>query len=105
MKENSKKFRIVDTLLILMMVLPLVAAMAIKVLTNVPSTDGGVSIAGALILFTIPMPLQDLIISEAQVNAWLIMITIFSFCLFITHGLKEDKRDWRQMAACWAPPP
>ena len=101
MKENSKKFRIVDTLLILMMVLPLVAAMAIKVLTNVPSTDGGVSIAGALILFTIPMPLQDLIISEAQVNAWLIMITIFGFCLFITHGLKEDKRDWRQMAAEW----
>ena len=63
MKENSKKFRIVDGLLILMMVLPLVAAMVIKILTNEPSLDGGVSIAGAKIFFSIPMPIQDLIIT------------------------------------------
>ena len=99
MKENSKKFRIVDALLIVMMVAPLVVAMAIKVLTT-PASEG-ISITGARILCTIPMPLQDLIISEAQVNSWLILITIFGFCLFITHGLKEDKRDWRQMAAEW----
>ncbi len=99
MKENSKKFRIVDALLIVMMIAPLVAAMAIKVLTT-PASDG-IAIAGARILWTIPMPIQDLIISEAQVNSWLILITIFGFCLFITHGLKEDKRDWRQMAAEW----
>ncbi len=99
MKENSKRFRIVDALLILMMVMPLVAAMAIKVLTN-PASEG-ISITGARIFFEIPMPLQPLIISEAQVNAWLILITIVGFCLFITHGLKEDKRDWRQMAAEW----
>lgn len=99
MKENSKKFRIVDALLIAMMIVPLVIAMVIKVLTT-PATEG-IEIAGARILCTIPMPIQDLIISEAQVNAWLIMITILGFCLFITHGLKEDKRDWRQMAAEW----
>lgn len=99
MKENSKKFRIVDALLIVMMIAPLVVAMAIKVLTT-PASEG-IEIAGARILCTIPMPIQDLIISEAQVNAWLILITIFGFCLFITHGLKEDKRDWRQMAAEW----
>ncbi len=100
MKENNKRFRIVDALLVVMMIAPLVVAMAIKVLTADPP-DGSVSIAGARILCTIPMPIQDLIISEAQVNAWLIMITILGFCLFITHGLKEDKRDWRQMAAEW----
>lgn len=99
MKENSKKFRIVDALLIMMMVAPLVVAMTIKVLTT-PASDG-ISITGARILCTIPMPLQDLIISEAQVNSWLILITILGFCLFITHGLKEDRRDWRQMAAEW----
>ncbi len=99
MKENSKKFRMVDALLIAMMIVPLVIAMVIKVLTT-PATEG-IEIAGARILCTIPMPIQDLIISEAQVNAWLIMITILGFCLFITHGLKEDKRDWRQMAAEW----
>lgn len=99
MKENSKKFRIVDVLLIVMMVAPLVAAMAIKVLTT-PASEG-ISITGARILCTIPMPLQDLIISEAQVNSWLILITILGFCLFLTHGIGEDKRDWRQMAAEW----
>ena len=99
MKEKSTKFRIVDILLILMMVLPLVAAMAIKVLTT-PASEG-ISITGARILFTIPMPIQDLIISEAQVNSWLILITILGACLFFTHGLSEDKRDWRQMAAEW----
>ena len=99
MKETSKKFRIVDGLYILMMILPLVAAMTIKVLTT-PASEG-ISISGARILCTIPMPLQDLIISEAQVNSWLIMITIFGFCLFITHGIKADRRDWRQMAAEW----
>ena len=99
MKETSKKFRIVDGLYILMMILPLVAAMTIKVLTT-PASEG-ISISGARILCTIPMPLQDLIISEAQVNSWLIMITIFGFCLFITHGIKADRRDWRQLAAEW----
>ena len=99
MKETSKKFRIVDGLYILMMILPLLAAMTIKVLTT-PASEG-ISITGARILCTIPMPLQDLIISEAQVNSWLIMITIMGFCLFITHGIKDDRRDWRQMAAEW----
>ena len=101
MKDKNTSFRVVDSLLILMMVLPLVAAMVIKILTNESSLDGGVSIAGARIFFSIPMPIQDLIITEAQINAWLILITILGACLFYTHGLNEDKRDWRQMAAEW----
>jgi len=110
-KDKNTKFRIVDALLILMMVLPLVAAMAIKVCTPlidawlynqpIPEVSDGVTIAGAHIFFTIPMPIQDLIITEAQINAWLILITVLGACLFFTHGLKEDKRDWRQMAAEW----
>ncbi len=111
MKDKNTKFRIVDALLILMMVLPLVAAMAIKVCTPlidawlynqpIPEVSDGVTIAGAHIFFIIPMPIQDLIITEAQINAWLILITVLGACLFFTHGLKEDKRDWRQMAAEW----
>lgn len=100
MKEKSKKFLLVDVLYLIMIIAPLVTAMVIKILTADPP-DGSISIAGARILCTIPMPLQDLIISEAQVNSWLILITILAFCLFITHGLKEDRRDWRQMAAEW----
>ena len=100
MKEKSKKFLLVDVLYLIMIIAPLVTAMVIKILTADPP-DGSISIAGARILCTIPMPLQDLIISEAQVNSWLIMITIFGVCLFLTHGIKDDRRDWRQMAAEW----
>lgn len=97
--REKRRFRLVDILLILMMVLPLVAAMTLKVLTT-PESEG-ISITGAQIYFSIPMPLMDLTISAAQINAWLILITIFGACLFLTHGIQEDKRDWRQMAAEW----
>lgn len=97
--REKQRFRLVDILLILMMVLPLVAAMALKVLTT-PESEG-ISITGAQIYFSIPMPLMDLTISAAQINAWLILITIFGACLFLTHGIQADKRDWRQMAAEW----
>ena len=106
MKDNSKKFRIVDALYLFMTLAPLVVAMVIKILTASPP-DGSVSIAGARILWRIPIqegqinPVFDLIISEAQVNAWLILITIIGFCLYITHGIQEDRRNWRQMAAEW----
>ena len=105
MKEKSKKFLIVDILYLAMIILPLVAGMVIKVLTASPP-DGSISIAGAGILWQ-PFkemelnPIFDLIISEAQVNSWLIMITIFGLCLFMTHGIKADQRTWRQMAAEW----
>lgn len=98
-EREKRRFRLVDILLILMMVLPLVAAMTLKVLTT-PESEG-ISITGAQIYFSIPMPLMDLTISAAQINAWLILITIFGVCLFLTHGIQADKRDWRQMAAEW----
>ncbi len=50
MNKRSIGFRLVDALLILMMILPLVGAMALQVLTK-PASDG-VAIAGARIFFT-----------------------------------------------------
>lgn len=99
MKKKSIGFRVVDALLILMMILPLVCAMAIQVMTK-PSSDG-VAIAGARIFFTIPMPIQDLPITESQVNTWLIMISLFFLCLFLTHGLTEKCESKRQALAEW----
>lgn len=99
MKKKSIGFRMVDALLILMMILPIVCAMAIQVMTK-PSSDG-VSIAGARIFFTIPMPIQDLPITESQVNTWLIMISLFFLCLFMTHGLTEKCESKRQALAEW----
>ena len=47
------------------------------------------------------MPLMPLLITEAQVNSWLIMITIVGVCLFLTNGIHENRGDWRQMASEW----
>ena len=57
MKNKELRFKIVDALLIALIVLPLVAGLVIKVLFSVPAE--GISITGAQIYFTIPMPIQD----------------------------------------------
>ena len=56
MNRKSARFRAVDVLLIAMMILPLVAGMALKILTT-PASEG-IEISGARIYFTIPMPLH-----------------------------------------------
>ena len=99
MNKKSIGFKLVDALLILMMILPLVGAMALQVMTK-PGSDG-VAIAGARIFFTIHMPIQDLPITESQVNTWLIMISLFFLCLFLTHGLTEKCESKRQAIAEW----
>ena len=99
MNEKSRRFKAVDILLLVLAVLPLVAGMLIEILTNVPSGD--IDIAGARIFFTIPMPLQDLPITEAQVNSWLVMLTILFLCLYLTHGIAAKPVTRRQLAAEW----
>ena len=99
MKSRSRRFAAVDILLILMMALPIVVAIVLKVLTTPPSE--GINITGARILFTIPMPVQDLPITEAQINSWLVLITIFALCLYLTHGLSVRGGSKRQHAVEW----
>ena len=65
--KRNTRFLLVDILYLTIVALPLLGAIVLKVLTNVPSD--GIAITGARIYFRIPMPLQDLIISEAQVNS------------------------------------
>ncbi|MBQ2940046.1 MAG: F0F1 ATP synthase subunit A [Clostridia bacterium] len=79
------------------MVLPIVAGIVLNVLTK-PVSEG-VSITGARIFFTIPMPLQDLPVTEAQINSALVMITLLFFCLYLTHGLTEKCERKRQHLA------
>lgn len=99
MKEKKLSFHTVDILLIALMILPLVVGMLLKVLTE-PASEG-LSITGARIFFTVPMPLQPLYITEAQVNTWLVMLFILGLCLFLTHGIAADRRTNRQMIAEW----
>ena len=99
MKDKKRLFIAVDVLLILMMILPIVGAIVIKVLTT-PASEG-ISITGARIFFTIPMPLQALPITESHVNSFLVMISIVGLCLYLTHGLKVKAETKRQLIVEW----
>ena len=100
--ENKSRSRFVDILLLLLIILPLVGAMALKVLTtpDAPLSEG-VVISGALIYFTIPMPIQDMYITAAQINSWAVMLSILGVCLYLTHGIKVIPDSKRQLAAEW----
>lgn len=99
MKKKSIAFKIVDTVYILMMILPVLCGIIIKILTK-PLSEG-IEIGGAMIYFTIPMPIQSLPITESQVNSFFVIIILFGFCLFITHGLSVKCYSVRQVIAEW----
>ena len=97
--KSSVRFKLVDALYILGMIAPLVFCMVLKVIYNEPST--GISISGAIKYFEIPMPIQNLAITEAQVNSWAVMITLFFLCLYFTHGLSVKAHLKRQLIVEW----
>ena len=99
MKTNRRRFTVADIVYVCIMLLPILAGIALKVLTR-PVSDS-ISISGAQIYFTIPMPLQDLLITESQINSWLVMISVFGLCLFLTHGLRTRDVSIRQHVAEW----
>lgn len=87
MNRTSIRFKIVDALLIAMMILPLIAGIVLQVLTK-PASEG-ITLTGARIFFTVPMPIQDFPVTESQINSALVLITILGACLYLTHGLAE----------------
>ena len=128
---KDRRFRLLDMAYLAMIVLPILAAMLLQIFTDlgadfVPTPadtaiveqaeedeSSAVSITGARVFLWAPIdqskldvekysfgPL-DLIITEAQVNAWLIMITIVGACLFLTHGMTVKGSGVRQIAAEW----
>ena len=100
MNNKSLRFKVVDWLLIALMILPLLAGIALKVLTT-PASDG-IEITGARVYATIPMPLQNLTITESQINSWLIMLSILGLALYLGHGLALKPQTKRQILAEWA---
>lgn len=86
-------------LLLILAVLPIIAGIVIKVMF-VPASEG-IDISGAHVFFTIDLPLGGLPITESQVNSWLVILSLFFFCLFLTHGLKTRDMSKRQIAAEW----
>ena len=98
-RGRDARFRRVDGLLIALMILPLAACIALKVLFT-PASEG-VDISGAMIYATIPFPLQELVITESQINSWAIILTLLGLCLYLTHGLTEKAETKRQLIAEW----
>lgn len=99
MNIRSRRFAAVDIILIVLMILPLLCGMVLKIVTTPPSE--GISVSGARIFFTVPMPIQDLPITESQINSWLVMISLFSLCLYLTHGLSVKAQTKRQHIVEW----
>lgn len=95
--KNKRFFKATDTLLVIMMILPWVAGIIIKVLTEQPSE--GISVKGARIFFTISMPIGELPITESQLNSVLVITFVFALCLYLTHGIKTVPDSKRQLIA------
>ena len=95
--KKSAKAVIIDILLIAMMILPLTACIVLKILFS-PAAEG-ITVTGAIIYFTIPMPIMDLPITESQVNSWAVILTILAICLFLTRRLNIKSVSKRQFLA------
>lgn len=97
--KKLTRAKVIDILLLALIILPFVACMALKVLTK-PAADG-ISITGAQIYFTIPMPVMDLPITEVQATSVAVMLALLGLCLFLTHGITVVPHSKRQLAAEW----
>jgi len=47
------------------------------------------------------MPWMDLPITEAQINSWIVIISLFFICLYITHGIRAKVYTKRAVIAEW----
>lgn len=97
MNKTSLRFKITDAFYIAMMIIPVIFGIVLQVLTK-PASEG-INITGARIYFTVPMPFQDFPVTESQINSVLVLIVIFFFCLYITHGMSEHIKLKRQHLA------
>lgn len=99
MNVKSRRFRAVDILLLSGAILPFLAAILLKVLFSTPAE--GIEIGGAIVYASIPLPFQDLQITEAVVNSWAVVLAILFLCLYLTHGVATVPGTKRQLAAEW----
>lgn len=95
--NKTTRARVMDALYLCMIILPFVGAMILRVLTR-PATEG-ITVTGAQIYFTIPMPLQPLYITEAQVVSACVIVSLLGLCLFLTHGISVIPGSKRQVIA------
>ena len=99
MRLLKKKSRIIETLLLVLTILPLICGIMIKVFTHVPGN--GIEISGAKIFFVLNTVLGQIPITESQINSWLVIIMVLNICLYITYGMAPEGGGIRQVIAEW----
>lgn len=99
-RKYSAKFKAVDAFLIACMILPILFGIMLYVMFTPESS--GIEISGARIYFTLNTPVQSLPITESQVNSWIVIISVFFLCLYLTHGLSATNPTKRQHIVEWA---
>ncbi len=99
MDKNDRRFRAADILLLTLAALPVLCGILLKVLYTPASDD--INITGALIFCTLKMPYGELPVTESQVNSWLVIVSIFWLCLYLTHGVTAHGGSKRQIVAEW----
>ena len=97
MKRKSLRFILTDIILIILMILPVTAGIVLKVLTK-PVSEG-IEISGARIYFSIDMPVQPLLITESQINSFIVILSVFFLALYLTHGITAKGGSKRQIFA------
>ena len=96
---SKRRFLAVDILYLSLAILPLLFGIILKILTT-PASEG-INITGAQVYFIIPMPIQNLPVSAAQVNSVLVILSVLGLCLYLTHGIKVRPDTKRQHLAEW----
>lgn len=99
MNPKSRKFNAIDILLLVLTILPILFAIVLKVLFT-PESEG-INVTGALIYLDIPFPVQNLVISEAQINSWCVIFAILFLCLYLTHGIRKNVKTKRGLLCEW----
>jgi len=85
--KMTRRFKMVDFIYIIMMIIPVCFGILLKVITTPPTE--GIQISGAKIFLEIPMPVQNLLITESQVNSVIVIVSLLFLCLYLTHGIKD----------------
>ncbi len=96
---DKRRFLAVDILYLSLAILPLLFGIILKILTT-PASEG-ITITGAQVYFIIPMPIQNLPVSAAQINSVLVILSVLGLCLYLTHGIKVRPDTKRQHLAEW----
>lgn len=97
--KSNKMFLILDIFYLALVLSGFIFAIVLKVLFTPLSDD--IDISGALVFFTVKLPLWDLPVTETQINSLVVIWSLFWLCRYLTHGISVKGGLRRQIIAEW----